>query len=257
MRINAVFHLKTALYGVTPGGFGQYRKLRSYKDSSYIHDLHKHPVRNLHNSTRGWGKNHKRTYRSYSEYVTHQEQKYREIIRKYGGFSNITIVQFRRRFYRRFKNLISLLPKNAIILCLGARQGTEVEVLRDVGFYNAYGIDLYPGPENPFVKHGDFMHLRESDASIDCIYTNSVDHAFSLEKFIAENIRVLKPSGYALYDLPKYSGSRSPGAFETMGWDHEDEIIQYIQKQYKNIVANAIEEKWHWMLFHKPIHNSR
>ena len=39
------------------------------------------------------------------------------------------------------------------------------EVLRQLGFRNAYGIDLNPGPENELVRVGDFNRLEETDGS--------------------------------------------------------------------------------------------
>ncbi len=54
-----------------------------------------------------------------------------------GGFSNWDICEYRLKFYSRFKHLTQLLSRDAVILCSGARQGTEVEVLHDLGFFNA------------------------------------------------------------------------------------------------------------------------
>jgi hypothetical protein len=109
------------------------------------------------------------------------------------GYSNKVFSAYRRRFYRRFKHLAKYIEKEAIILCAGARQGTEVEVLWDMGYKNAYGIDLNPGPDNKWVKDGDFLKIDAEDGSIDLIYTNAVDHAFDLEKMFAEHARVIKP----------------------------------------------------------------
>jgi hypothetical protein len=131
-------------------------------------------------------------------------------------------------------------------------EGTEVEVLRDLGFKNAYGLDLNPGPHNPFVQQGDFMHLKEADHSIDCLYTNSVDHAFELEAFVKEHVRVLTPTGLALYDLPRYSGSRQPGAFEAIGWNSEEDIISILARFYRQQLQDHHEKKWRWVLFEGP-----
>ena len=76
-------------------------------------------------------------------------------------------------------------------MCCGARQGTEVEVLRDLGFRSAYGIDLNSGPENPYVVPGDFMKLDAEDGSLDLIYSNCLDHAFDLPALAAEHARAI------------------------------------------------------------------
>ena len=48
------FWLKSALYRLTPGGFGQYRKLLKARTEEYVHERDKHPVREKHNGQGGW-----------------------------------------------------------------------------------------------------------------------------------------------------------------------------------------------------------
>ncbi|MFX1259945.1 MAG: methyltransferase domain-containing protein, partial [Promethearchaeota archaeon] len=189
------------------------------KDPNYIHARDKHPVRYKHYGRSGWQNKKQedfqyRDYNNYEEYKTHQIQKFDEIIKIYGGFSNKIIAKYRITFYNRFKHLHKYLPKSAIILCAGARQGTEVEVLHDIGFKNAYGIDLNPGPKNKFVRYGDFMHLDCPDSSLDLIYSNSIDHAYNLESLFTEHARAIKPKGFVLYDLASGEG----GPFESVKW---------------------------------------
>jgi len=252
----AKYRFKNALYGLTPGSFGYMRRLRAEQVKDYIHERDKHPVRDRHNGTTGWQSDgadiQRREYETYEEYQTHQKQKFTEILKINGGFGNRTVLTWRMRFYRRFRHLTNLLSSDATIICLGARQGTEVEVLHDIGFSNAYGIDLNPGPNNPFVRTGDFMNLQEATDSVDLLYTNCLDHTFDLTKFFAENARVLKQGGYALYDLPRYSDTRSPGAFEAIGWDDEQTVIDSMQNHFEKRVLSAVERKWHWVLWQHP-----
>lgn len=200
------FWLKSLLCLLTPGGYGYYRKLHEQQDPVYVHERDMHPLRKKHHSASGWQREDDQVvYRdceSYDEYVTHQQLKCTEMLKSVGGLSNRSVFAYRLKLYRRFRHLPRYLPKSVRILCLGARQGTEVEVLRDLGFRAAYGIDLNPGPGNPFVRSGDFMHLAEIDASLDLVYSNCIDHALELPSFFAEHARVPKPAGYALYDLP-------------------------------------------------------
>lgn len=251
------YYLKTALHAVTPGGFGYYRRLRKHQNPAYNHERDKHPVRTRHNRTSGWKDTvdvlHKREYENYDEYRTHQVQKYQEILQTQGGFGNYTVFTWRQKFFHRFQYLSKFIPLNATIVCLGARQGTEVEVLWDMGFKNAYGLDLNPGPDNPYVRPGDFMHLQEKDNSVDVLYTNCVDHAFDLDSFLAEQCRVLKPNGFGLYDLPLYSGTRKPGAFEAIGWNSEEEIISRLKKSFKTVLHTRTEKKWMWILLQNPV----
>jgi SAM-dependent methyltransferase len=250
--MNLKFWIKTVLYRLTPGGYGYYRYLHRYQDSSYVHVQDKHPIRQKHYGSEGWGQDQKseivyRDYESYDEYIVHQQQKFDEILKIVGGFTNQTITKYRLRFYSRFKHLQGLLPGNACIVCAGARQGTEVEVLHDIGFKNAYGIDLNPGPNNPFVREGDFMHMDNPTSSVDLLYTNCIDHAYNLDDFFAEHARVIKPNGYVLYDTIIQSQAGA-GPFESVQWQYEEEIFLLMLRFFKSVVRVQKASGWMWVL---------
>jgi len=65
----------------------------------------------------------------------------------------------------------------------------------------AVRIDLNPGRDNRRMVVGDFHALQYADASVDVVYTNSLDHAFELERVLAEVRRVLKPEGTCLVEV--------------------------------------------------------
>ncbi|MCG8526325.1 MAG: class I SAM-dependent methyltransferase [Opitutales bacterium] len=249
------YWLKTKLYQFTPGGWGYYRYLRSLKKEDYEHERDKHEVRRKHYGEEGW-KDEKsegltyRSYDSYEEYVTHQVQKFDEILKMGVGYTNDVVGLYRKRFFRRFRHLPGLVSKQAKILCAGARQGTEVEVLQDLGFQNAYGIDLNPGPKNKWVVEGDFMNIEAKDASIDVFYTNAVDHAFELEKFFAEHARVLKDDGYAIYDI---GVDAKGGIFEAVSWDSDSVIFQMMLKHFRRVVKVETDDDWQWIMLTDPI----
>lgn len=243
------FWLKTALYLLAPQGLGHYRKFRRQRDPNFDVQTERAAVREKHHGEGGWkegkeGDFRYRDYASYDEYLEHQKSKLDEILKAQGGFSNKVIVSYRLKFYRRFRHLKDLLPPDAQILCLGARQGTEVEVLRDIGFRNAWGIDLNPGPDNPWVKPGDFMNLDAEDSTLDLIYSNCVDHAFDLDAYFREHSRALKPAGYALYDLALQEG----GAFEAVEWDQPDQVIPLMLQHFHAIEKLEVDRQWKWML---------
>ncbi len=225
------------------------RHLRKLRDTSYVHSYDKHSVRDKHHA-QGGGKEqnqssfHYRDYNDYQEYVDHQSRKL-DVMLKMGGFTNRAITGYRYRFYRRFSHLPGLLPESAHILCAGARQGTEVEVLRDIGFKNAYGIDLNPGPDNKFVRVGDFMHLENQDSSLDMIYSNALDHAFNLDSFFHEHARVIKPTGYVLYDIA-VGGELGP--FEAVSWKSQETLFFLMLKYFKKLIKVETESHWVWIL---------
>ncbi len=253
----APFWAKTPFYRWTPGGFGYYRRLRRYADPTLDDLRNRHPVRRKHFGSSGLRRPDetglvRRDYESYEEYLVHQRQKLDVMIKSGHGFPNAVVAEYRRRFYRRFRHLLWLLPRDATIVCLGARQGTEVEVMRDLGFRNAHGIDLNPGPENPLVRPGDFHHLENEDASVDLVYTNSVDHAFDLDDFFREHTRVLKPQGYALYDIHGAYHSGDPAPFEATLWNRSEDVVARALRYYERIVKLETDGDWTWVLFQQP-----
>lgn len=251
-NFHPTFFWKTFMYAVTPGGFGHYRNLRNKQDPNYVHDRDKHPLREKHHGAGGWKEDaedgvRRRDYASYDEYLTHQKLKLEELLKTKGGFTNKDILDFRLKFYRRFRHLPGLLPKDAKILCCGARQGTEVEVLRDLGYEKAYGIDLNPGDDNPWVVPGDFMHLKEKDNSVDLLYTNCVDHAFDLDAMFTEHARVIKPDGYVLYELgANMEGGGGP--FEAVAWERTEDVFAKLLKIFGQIVHVERDQEWLWLL---------
>jgi SAM-dependent methyltransferase len=251
-KIYPKFWLKTALHRLTPGGWGYHRRLKASADPNYVHERDKHPVRHKHHGAGGWKEAdetglQRRDYADYDEYLTHQKLKIEEMLKMKGGFSNEDLMNYRLRFYLRFRHLPPLLPRDARILCMGARQGTEVEVLRDLGFANATGIDLNPGPDNPLVKPGDFMKLDFPDSSLDLLYTNCVDHAFDLDAFFAEHARAMKPDGYVLYDLAA-NMEEGGGAFEAVAWRRTEDIFEKLLRRFKKLIHVEREPQWMWVL---------
>ena len=130
-------------------------------------------------------------------------------------------------FIRRFAGC-EVLKQAKSVLCLGARLGTEVKALHQLGYF-AVGVDLNPGADNSFVLPGDFHHLVFADESIDAVYTNALDHAFDLSRVIGERGRVLRPGGLVIIDLLRgYEEGFVPGEFEAFHWARADGLIDRI-----------------------------
>jgi hypothetical protein len=188
-----------------------------------------------------------RQYSSYSDYVAHQARKYQRILSSEGGFSGSRIARFRRRFRRHFALAMPFLDRDAVIVCVGARDGTEVEVWRDLGFSRAVGLDLYPGPGNPFVGKGDFHDLPHAAASVDLIYSNAVDHSPDPQLFFGEASRVLKGGGFALYDIQR----RSAAGFEAADWRDPGDVVAVAEAAIGPMVGSADDGDWLSVLLKK------
>ena len=83
-------------------------------------------------------------------------------------------------------------------LCLGSRTGQEVFVLRKLGI-ETIGIDLVEFP--PYTIRGDIHNLIYADGIFDLVFTNILDHALHLQKFISEIERVTTKGGIIILNI--------------------------------------------------------
>jgi SAM-dependent methyltransferase len=178
-----------------------------------------------------------REYSSYDEYVAHQGSKLKfldlaDYDRIYGG-------ALRERLQK-----LSLKP-GAKVLCLGARQGTEVKAFRDLGC-DTIGIDLTPGENNPYVVKGDFHDLQFAAQSMDVMFTNSLDHAFDPKKMLAEIRRVLKPGGRLIVEAMRGEAeAKGPDAYASFWWRRVDDLVSLLAGEDFEVVQRAaFTEPW-------------
>lgn len=159
-----------------------------------------------------------RQYRSYEAYLEHQKAKLAT-----HDFANYDI-DFRSALRERLA-AVEVEWQGLSVLCLAARIGTEVKAFLDLGC-KAIGIDLNPGEENPYVIQGDFHNLQFPPSSMDVVYTNSLDHAFDIQRIANEVLKVLKPGGLLIVEAVqgRDEGIR-PGFFESFFWDNIDKLV--------------------------------
>ena len=161
----------------------------------------------------------KRSYHSYEDYLEHQKAKLET--HEFGQYDE----QFRQALRERL-NLLEVEWQGRNVLCLGARIGSEVKAFLDVGAF-AIGIDLNPGKENRYVVEGDFHNLPYPPNSMDVVYTNSLDHAFDIERIAKEVLKVLKPDGLLLVEaVHGRDQGINPGFFESFFWKNIDELVR-------------------------------
>ena len=136
-------------------------------------------------------------HRTYEDYVNKQLEKTlnKNKIKKWEGEEwQIKVDGFRHLFKRNEEFLQN--KKNSI--CLGARTGQEVFVLRELGL-NSIGIDLAEFP--PFTIKGDIHKLEFDDEKFDLIFTNILDHSLYIEKFISEMERICIKDGNIILNI--------------------------------------------------------
>lgn len=195
----------------------------------------------------------RRLYASYDEYVAHQAAKLDKIAHRLREREEEDFAEFRRRFAT-----CAALQGARSVLCLGARLGTEVRALLDLGYF-AVGIDLNPGPSNPYVLPGDFHQIVFADESIDAVYTNALDHVFTLEKVVSEVERILRPGGIFVTDLELgIEDGFIPGEYESAMWrDHQvliDKIreIGHFSVEEVRDLGRLRRDRWTQAVFRRP-----
>ena len=165
-------------------------------------------------------------HKNYQEYLDKQLEKTLDPLRieKWKGDEwQIKVEGFRHIFKRNEEFLKN--KKEAI--CLGARTGQEVYVLRELGL-NCVGIDLVDFP--PYTIKGDIHNLQFEDSKFDLIFTNIVDHSLYLEQFISEMERVCVVGGIMILNILQ----NQPGD------DYSENVINDTEpliKMFKNSVV--------------------
>lgn len=180
----------------------------------------------------------KREYSSYEEYVRHQQSK----------FKFLDLTDYDRNYRQQLKVRLqspSGIKKGCNVLCLGARQGTEVKAFHDLGCF-AVGIDLNPGRENKLVLHGDFHDMQFPAESADVIFTNSFDHLFDAEKMIGEIRRVLKPGGILIIEaIQGEAQSSTPDHYASFWWQRVDDLVALLERHgFKAGQRISFSEPW-------------
>ena len=165
----------------------------------------------------------KRDYTSYDAYLEHQKSKL-----GIHDFANYD-VEFREALRERMSRL-DVNWRGRTVLCLAARIGTEVKAFIDLGCF-AVGIDLNPGANNRFVVHGDFHDLQYAPGSVDIVYTNSLDHAFDIDRIGQQILKVLKADGRLIVEAAGGTEQGvNPGFFESLSWASIDSLIGIIER---------------------------
>ena len=177
----------------------------------------------------------RRSYRSYDDYVTHQRSKL-----AVGDFRDIDEALMRSLVFR----LRGEDWRGKRVLCLAARLGGDIRAFLEMGA-SAVGVDLEPGAHNRYVVTGDFHALQVGDATVDVVYTNSLDHALEVEKVAAEVLRVLVPGGRFLVDATPGRADAAPSHWEAVIWETTEHLVAAIEEvEFKLGDRSAIEAPW-------------
>jgi SAM-dependent methyltransferase len=102
--------------------------------------------------------------------------------------------------------------QDARVLDVGTGTGSNLRMLREVGFQHVSGLDANDDAIRycelkglGLVKKGDICAMPFSDATFDLVLaTDVIEHVDDDERALAEVARVLKPGGRALFTVPAF-----------------------------------------------------
>lgn len=167
-------------------------------------------------------------YKTYNDYVKHQSSKMKNVFVRVGKKYNTIYRQSLADRVGRIVRKTNRLEKGMSVLCLGARDGTEVRAFQDAGFF-AVGLDLYPLSQD-YVLKGDFQKLVYPDNSVDIVFMNCLDHVYDLDSLLKDIIRILKPSGFFLVDFSSIE-SVNNDRWASCRWNNLEDIGLYIRNR--------------------------
>lgn len=177
----------------------------------------------------------RRDYPDYETYLQHQRTKLDAMREK-------SLRSHDRRFYTALCERLEQVPcplERRSVLCLAARQGSEVRAFIDRGAF-AVGIDLNPGRENRYVLVGDFHDLQFASGTVDVVYTNSLDHAFDLDRIMNEVMRVLADGAHFILEVGRGTESDfGRGFYEALSWKTVDDLLARLLPMGLEIVHRA------------------
>lgn len=97
---------------------------------------------------------------------------------------------------------VTALPIDTRILCLGPRNGQELDAWQDRGYWNLMGLDLLPTFDRR-IRLGDMHHLPYWNETVGLVYASHVlEHSLDAGTVAKEIIRVLVPGGYLFAAFP-------------------------------------------------------
>lgn len=184
-----------------------------------------------------------RRYPDYETYLEHQKT-------KFSAFRSKSVIGHDRRFHAALTERLAEMRdelEGRSVLCLAARQGSEVRAFIDQGAF-AIGIDLNPGPGNRYVVVGDFHELQYADDSVDVVYTNSLDHAFDLERILGEVRRVLRPDGTLIVEANVGGDGEAAaqrGPYEALVWPDAETLLGTLREHgFESVTRSEFQTPW-------------
>ncbi|MBI2542857.1 MAG: class I SAM-dependent methyltransferase [Candidatus Aenigmarchaeota archaeon] len=165
----------------------------------------------------------------------------------FGVLSNLNWI----RYERQVSEISKFLSDNFKVLDIGCGRGMTGVMIKQINpTSDVTGVDLnkFTSWDNYYKKYnvkyfvGDALDLKFNDNEFDLIFSFGViEHVDSDQKFIRENLRILKDGGIGfMFNIPNKYSSNEFTARKLGIWSHD---IRYTRQQIKNLLtSNGIKE---------------
>jgi SAM-dependent methyltransferase len=92
-------------------------------------------------------------------------------------------------------------PSGGTVLCVGCRNGVELDRFRAHGFDEVVGIDIFSQREDILVM--DMHEMTFSDDSFNVVYaSHSLEHSYDVDRVAGEIVRVARDGGVIGVEVP-------------------------------------------------------
>ena len=170
----------------------------------------------------------KRRYQTFEDYINHQCSRPKptdeEMVEAYKNR-----LDYFKEEHAKVINVEA--DKGKSILCLGARDGAEVEAFRHYGML-AVGMDISFQEQNEYVHFGDFHNVPYPNDIFDYVYMNTLNHALDPKQVIEEVRRVLKPKGGVFIIDLRYGVEENAvleGRHHSIAWKTQNQATDMIE----------------------------
>jgi SAM-dependent methyltransferase len=120
-------------------------------------------------------------------------------------------------------------PQAGAILCVGCRNGFELDEFRARGYDVVVGIDLFS--QRPDIRVMDMHDMTFPDDSFDVVYaSHALEHSYHVEKVVLEIARVAKEGAVVAVEVPVRYRDEKPGATDITEFPGVDSVQQAFGK---------------------------
>jgi SAM-dependent methyltransferase len=92
-------------------------------------------------------------------------------------------------------------PSGGAVLCVGCRNGLELDRFRAQGFEDVVGIDVFS--DRPDILVMDMHEMSFADGSFDVVYaSHSLEHSYDVDRVVREIVRVARDGAVVGVEVP-------------------------------------------------------